>query len=159
MENKVIVCFLLRRINVEEVKEFVDEIKIREMFNILDEKHGYDTKKVPIEINRDVNDKFAMLEVVRDTLEPLKFVFCNPSLYIIDEYHLWEVVKHEYAHYIDICINKSDVEEPHGATFRELSYELGFWVITEEEANTLSELVLCEYKNYCIDALIKKYFD
>lgn len=141
---------------MEEIIEFVDEVRLREMFNILDAMHGYDTTKIPIEINRGLDDAFAMLNLDKSTLEPLNFVFCTPSLVIINEKYLWEVVKHEYAHYIDICINKSGVEDPHGSSFRELSYELEFDVVTEEDSEFLLKLIMCDYEIYCIDEVLKK---
>lgn len=144
---------------MDEITEFVDENKLREMFNILDQQYGYDTKGIQMELNRELEDKFAMLVLNRDTLEPLRFVFCLPSLCIRDESYLWEVVKHEYAHYIDICINKSSIEDSHGISFRELANELGFWVITEEDSEKLLKLIMSDYKLYLIEQLENEYFN
>lgn len=105
-----------------KIKNKWTEKDIRDLFNKLDEKLGVDSSDVPINVNNRLKTTIARYRYYNNR-RPYDFEFGRYIMNVEDKKALDDVAIHEYAHWYQASVLKSD--SGHNPEFRQIVKSLG----------------------------------
>ena len=107
---------------MSKIKNKWTEKDIRELFNRLDEQLGVDSSDVPINVNNRLKSTIARYRYYNNR-RPYDFEFGRYIMNVEDKKALEDVAIHEYAHWYQASVLKTD--SGHNPEFRQIVKSLG----------------------------------